>query len=92
MKLECYAVYDKAVGAFMPPFYAKARGEALRLFMDAVGDRNSPFCKHPADYTLFYCGVFDDGSGTFSSEDAVKVLTAMEVQSLDDNVTDLKRA
>lgn len=79
MILECYAVFDRAVGAFMNPFYAKARGEALRLFMDAVGDKQTPLNKHPEDYSLYWCGHFDDSKGTFFSDEPVLLLRATEV-------------
>lgn len=87
MILQCYSVYDKAVGCFMPPFYAKSRGEAIRMFMDAVGDKNTPFCKHPEDYILFQTGEFEDGVGIFASREPEKVLTASEVAS---NVVELR--
>lgn len=76
--LGCYSVFDKAVNAFMRPFYCVARGEALRVFMDAVGDKNSQFCKHPEDYILFQCGEFDDVKGVFTQEEPEKVITALE--------------
>lgn len=78
MILECYSVFDKAVGAFMPPFYAKSRGEALRMFMDACADTNSSLHKHPGDYTLFRCGEFEDGVGIFASREPERVLGALE--------------
>lgn len=79
MVLQCYSVHDKAVGAFMPPFYAKSRGEAMRMFIDACSDANSNLSKHPADYVLFQCGEFEDGTGIFSSREPERVISSLEV-------------
>lgn len=65
MRMQAYAVYDKQTQAFNMPFFCRTRGEAIRSFTDAVGDRNTQFCKYPADYAMFYLGEFDDGSGVF---------------------------
>lgn len=66
MRVEMYTVFDSAVKAYLPPFYARARGEALRSFMEACNDPTSNFSKHAQDYRLFYLGDFDDGSGVFT--------------------------
>lgn len=92
MKLECYTVFDRAVGAFMPPFFAKSHGEALRMFMDAVNSKDSLLSKHPADYMLYACGTFDDANGTFNPDEPVKLLSAVEAITQDDNVVEIKRA
>lgn len=65
MRLEVYSVFDEAVKAFLPPFFLRSRGEAIRSFAAAVNDPQHQFHKHTKDYVLFMCGVFDDGSGTF---------------------------
>lgn len=61
--LEMYAVYDKAVQAFSRPMFVRARGEALRSFMDECGNEKSELWKHSSDYSLFYLGTFDELSG-----------------------------
>lgn len=63
MKLELYAVHDKAVNAFMQPFFCRARGEAFRSFIAACNDEKGPFVNHLPDYNLYYIGEFDDQSG-----------------------------
>lgn len=81
MVFQCYAILDKAVGSFLLPFYCKSRGEALRMFMDAVYDEKSQFARHAGDYTLYQCGEFEDGSGIFSSREPERVISALEVVS-----------
>lgn len=68
MRLVVYSVYDVAVGAFMPPFFLTANGQAMRNFGDAVADPQSPLSKHPGDYKLMRLAEWDDSSGAFISE------------------------
>lgn len=79
MQLLVFTVYDKAVGAFLPPFYVRSKGEALRSFTEACNDRSHQFFKHSSDYTLMWCGEFDDQSGLFSVTDPSRVISAFEV-------------
>jgi hypothetical protein len=62
MKLIICSVYDKAVGAYMRPFFAQSPGQAVRMFVDEVNG-DSPFNKHPEDYALFQIGEFFDNDG-----------------------------
>ncbi|QCQ84714.1 nonstructural protein [Blackfly microvirus SF02] len=64
-KVQIYSVFDGAVSAYIQPFYARTKGEAIRMFSQAVNDPQSQLAKHYLDYTMFYLGEFDDGSGLF---------------------------
>jgi len=79
--LYMFAVLDKAVNAFMPPFFCRAKGEAIRTFTDAVNDKQSPFFKHPTDFELYIVGSFDPANGTLGSASGgcERLLTAMDV-------------
>lgn len=63
MITEVYSIHDKGVNAFSPPFFARARGEALRSFMQACNDERHTIHNYPLDYSLCYLGLFDDASG-----------------------------
>lgn len=78
MILLSYSVYDKAVQAFMKPFYCRTKGEAVRSFMEACKDEKMEFNKHAADYTLFQLGSFDDATGRFTSVEPERVISALE--------------
>lgn len=78
MKLQIFSVYDRAVGAFMNPFYARSKGEALRSFSEAVNDEKHNFHRNAADYSLLYLGEFDDNAGVFDCDDPTRVISAME--------------
>lgn len=67
MILQLYSVCDMKVGAFMPPFVARARGEALRSFMSACQDEKHQFFAHKGDYVLFQIGSFDDVEGVLAA-------------------------
>lgn len=79
MILKMFAVYDMKVGAYMPPFTMRSRGEAVRSFMDAVADKSGQFIKHPEDYALWSIGDFNDQSGEVTGACEV-VMRAVEVQ------------
>lgn len=68
MNLKIYSVYDKAVGAYMQPFFQRSEGEALRSLRAVVNDKNSSFSTNPGDFTLCYHGEFADDTGVFISE------------------------
>lgn len=63
MRLEIYAVQDAVVGAFAQPIFMVNRGAALRSVQSALGDPSQPFTKHPADFSLWMLGHYDDNSG-----------------------------
>lgn len=68
MKLRAYAVYDSKAEAYLRPFFAGTRGQAVRSFSDAINDPLHEMAKHAEDYTLFEIGAFDDEKGVLSSE------------------------
>ncbi|QGH72845.1 MAG: DNA binding protein [Microviridae sp. ctjyu33] len=65
MILKVFTVYDSKVEAFLPPFFMKSKGEAVRGFTEVCNDSKSNFFKYPEDYTLFEVGSFDDATGKF---------------------------
>lgn len=68
MILEMYSVHDAAVGAFLPPFFARSRGEAIRNFQDAARDSNR-FGTHGKDFSLYFVGRWSDENGLFQPVD-----------------------
>lgn len=81
MKMQVFTVYDKVVGAYLQPFFVRARGEALRSFTEACNDKSNNFYKYALDYTLVYLGEYDDQSGHFISRDPERVIGANECLS-----------
>lgn len=74
MKLQIVAVSDRAVGAFMRPFFAPSTGAAVRSFSDEVNRAESEMAKHPTDYELHHFGSFDEEIGRFELLEAGPML------------------
>ena len=79
MILQVVSVHDSAVDAFGRPIFVAAIGAATRSFADEVNNPQSEMNKHPADYTLFHLGTFDDASGTFSQSAPKQLARASDV-------------
>lgn len=67
MQMKMFSIYDSKTEAFSRPFVCHTPSEAVRTFSDAVNQGDSPYNRHPADYTLFAIGLWDDASGTLDS-------------------------
>lgn len=63
MKMLAFSIYDDKAQVYSRPFYAITIGEAIRTFTDAVNQKDSPYNRHPDDYTLYSVGSFDDALG-----------------------------
>lgn len=85
---QMYTVFDEKASAFLPPFCVPTHGIALRAFKDCVNSPDHQFGKHPADYTLFYCGDFDDNTGHFNLNDRKSLGNGVEFKNIDlpDNI------
>lgn len=81
MKSYVCAVHDKAVGAYLQPFFVRSKLEAVRSFKEACNDPKAPFGKNALDFVLYVCGVFDDGSGMFECGEPERLLSAQEALS-----------
>ena len=63
MKLNVYVVHDQKAEAYMSPFFMGTDAVAIRGFTDAVNNPDTPFGKHPSDYTLFCIGEYSEQNG-----------------------------
>lgn len=68
MQLAMFSIYDDKAKAYISPFFLPSVAVAIRAFGDAVNDPATAFYKHPADYTLFCIGSFDDATGKVERE------------------------
>jgi hypothetical protein len=73
-----FSIFDSAASVYMRPFPAQAEGAASREFSDLCVAGDSPFAKHPEDYTLMRIGMFDDNTGEVVPETPVKVVSGLE--------------
>jgi len=58
-----FTVYDQKAHAYLPPFVLHHKDMATRIFSDCVNSNDHQFGRHPADYTLYCIGEYDDASG-----------------------------
>lgn len=68
MKLNAYCIYDNKALVYHPPFFSAQDGAAVRIFSDVVTDPNTSIGRHPLDYSLWFCGTYDDQLGLFIAQ------------------------
>ncbi len=86
MKLNAYCIFDSAASVYQRPFFVGADGEAVRLFIDLVEEKDHPVGKHPECYSLFRVGSFNDQNGSIVDDKEVECLcTGLDVGNLDLN-------
>ena len=74
MEQQIIAIRDKALEAFMRPFFAPAIQAAVRSFQDEVQRPESEMAKHPGDYSLWHFGTFNDSNGAFALFETPKLI------------------
>lgn len=80
MIIKVYAVFDKAIDAFMMPIYARSHGEAKRRFVESVkGDVR--FAANAPDYGLFWLSDFNDSTGDFGVEAEAKLNVPLQIMT-----------
>ena len=80
--MKMYSIHDSKGGFYSNPFYARQNGEAIRSFMNAVDDPspNNLMHRHPADYSLFEIGSFDDLTGVITPIDPKHLCNGVDIQ------------
>lgn len=82
MILKLYTVYDVKTEAYLKPFEANAKGEAIRLFKKSVNTPDHPFQQYPEDFTLFEIGEWDNSNCAFNIKtNIVPLARAIEMVS-----------
>ncbi len=79
MLLKMYAIYDSKMEAYLQPIFARANGEALRMFAAAINEEDHNFNKNAADFTMMIVGEWDDQTAEVTNYKAnVSLGNAME--------------
>ena len=73
MKLEIFAVRDRATDQYGTPMFLVTSGQAIRSFSDEVnrkenGTERNMLAEHPEDYDLYLLGSYETNTGTFNCE------------------------
>lgn len=71
--MKIFTVHDSKADYYLPPFFSRSHGEAMRSFETAINKPDHDFYKHFTDFTLFEIGSYDDQTG---------VITPIEKKSL----------
>lgn len=68
MQYGVYTLFDVKTESYIPPFYAKANGDAIRQISQVVNDPNAKqdFARYPEDFTLFKIATFEDVDGVMT--------------------------
>lgn len=88
MKLNLYAVFDRASGVYDGPIPGQADGTMIRQFTDMCCNPEHQIGKHPDDYTLFKVGVWNDGTGELEDVVNEKLINGLEAVASRNNVVD----
>lgn len=67
---NCYSIYDRVAGVYMPPFYANCDGEATRMVLDAALDEQTIIHRHGRDMDLYKVGQFANFKGFINIPDS----------------------
>lgn len=69
------SIKDRSVDAYQPVATVRAKGEAIRSFIDAINDtqRGGPVNRHPEDFDLYILGTFDDNTGKIETQQPEKI-------------------
>lgn len=65
--LKIFCIYDKKASSHMQPFYFHNKAEALRALADNLQDKNSLIAKHPADFSIWQIGEFNEQTGVITA-------------------------
>lgn len=65
MVLKVFGIYDSKAEAYLPPFFMKSKGEAIRALTSHVCDPQHNFSKYAEDFTLFELGSWNDSTSKF---------------------------
>ena len=81
------SIYDSATEAYMRPFIAQSKGQAVRMFTDLVKDPQTDIAKHPEDYSLFEIGNFNDNTAEVTNNTPQCIVRAHEITTNQYNET-----
>lgn len=68
MQIRAYTVFDNKALIYNTPFFAATDGAALRSFEELANDQSTTVGRHPGDYSIWWCGTYDDQTGIFAAQ------------------------
>nr|UXQ88131.1 MAG: nonstructural protein [Microvirus sp.] len=80
MKHNIYSIYDSKAEAYSLPFYMQHEAQAIRTLQDWTNNPETPYSKHPEDYTLFHLGTYDEITGTITQDKITSVVNSLALK------------
>jgi hypothetical protein len=78
--MKLVAIYDKVVKAYQAPFCMTNLEQAVRSFANLVNDESgNEVNRNPGDFSLYCLADYDELSGTISSFDPFRIVSALEL-------------
>jgi len=74
MKMQMYVIFDSKSEVYNKPFYQLNHQVARRTAYDLRHAKDTDINRHPADYSLFHIGEYDDTTAQIDLLAAPKVL------------------
>lgn len=68
MQTYVFSLYDMKTGIYGTPFFSIHEAHAVRMVADLAADLSTVVGRHPADYTLYCLGRFDDATGMLAND------------------------
>lgn len=77
-----YSIYDRKARLYAPPFLARTDAEAVRMFTQAVNDKDPQNLLHrfAEDYELAELGEFNEDAGIIETKPAATVIRGDQVK------------
>lgn len=79
-----YTVYDKASETHIAPFAMNTDRDAIEGFRLVTNEKDTPYNKFPADYTLIKIGSFDDRTGNLKLLDHNELACAADLIKIEE--------
>ena len=79
MRMNAYAIFDRATASYSQPFFLASDAAAARSFKDSANDETRNVGAHPEDYTLYRIGRYDDQTAELAAEAPEKIVGAWEL-------------
>lgn len=75
-----YVIYDSKAEVYNRPFFLINDDIALRSALDLIQDTQTDLHRHPADFTMFKIGTYDDQTSIISDDQRTNICNFAELK------------
>lgn len=82
MKMEIFAIRDRATDQYGNPMFFVNRGQAIRSFSDEINNNtdNNMLAKHSDDFDLYHMGQYETDTGVFNTTTPTQVAIGKDLK------------